>query len=130
VLKWQSRIIVSFLSGKSNLITGYAAVHQVGMNLMQYLKCSFQFVVFCVADWDNRIYLYEPGLYYSFNFPVYYGRGQKISSVVSLKTGSRVTLAGKVSMITYNDRNETGSGNDLIEGNKKWEFEMQLRLSF
>jgi len=130
LLKWQSRIIFSLLSGKSNLIPGYAAVQQVSMNLLKYLKCTFQFVVFYVPDWDNRIYLYEPGLYYSFNFPVYYGTGQKITSVVSLKAGNRITLAGRVSVITYNDRKETGSGNDLIPGNKKWELEMQLRLSF
>ena len=94
------------------------------------MKYTCQFVVFNVVDWDNRIYLYESGLYYSFNFPAYYGTGQKITSVVTLKTSNRITLAGKVSAITYNDRRGTGSGNDLIPGNKKWEVEMQMRLSF
>ena len=129
LLKWQSRLVVSLLSGESKPTPGYAAVQQLSIHLRQSLTCTFQFVVFNVTDWDNRIYLYEPGLYYSFNFPVYYGTGQKVTSVISLKTGRRMTLAVKASMITYHDRRETGSGNDLIPDNKKVEVGVQLRLS-
>ena len=129
LLKLQSRLVVSLLSGENKPIPGYAAVQQLSIHHRPYLSCTFQFVVFNVTDWDNRIYLYEPGLYYSFNFPVYYGTGQKVTSVVSLKTGRRMTLAMKASMITYHDRRETGSGNDLIPDNKKLEVGVQLRLS-
>ncbi|MEN8229923.1 MAG: hypothetical protein ABFS38_17315 [Bacteroidota bacterium] len=129
MVKWQSRLVVSLLSGESKPIPGYAAVQQLSIHRLQSLTCTFQFVVFNVTDWDNRIYIYEPGLYYSFNFPVCYGTGQKVTSVVSLKTGRRITLAGKASMVTYHDRRETGSGNDLIRDYKKIEVGVQLRLS-
>ncbi len=128
-LQWQSRVVVSLLSESRQAIPGYAAVQQAGINALKKLKCTLQFVVFNVTDWDNRIYLYEPGLYYSFNFPVYYGKGQKISVVVSLKSGRKLTIAGKVSVITYHDRDHTGSSNDMIPGNKKWETGLQLRLN-
>lgn len=129
ILQWQSRVVISLLSGSIKPVPGYAAVQQAGISAMKKLKCTLQFVVFNVADWDNRIYLYEPGLYYSFNFPVYYGKGQKVSFVLSLKPGRKVTIAYKTSFITYHDRENTGSGNDMIPGNKKWETGLQVRFS-
>ncbi len=128
-LKWQSRLLVSFLSKESHTIPGYAAIQQVSLKNKSTLKCIFQFVVFNVTDWGNRIYLHEPGLYYSFNFPVYYGKGKKITSVVSLKTFRKITLACKGSVITYYNKKEVGSGDDLIPGNQKWEIGLQLRIN-
>jgi hypothetical protein len=128
-LRWQSRLVISLLSGNSKKIPGYAAVQQIGIHKQPYLKYIFQFVVFHVEDWDNRIYLYEPGLYYDFNFPVYYGSGQKISSVVVLKAGGKVAVSVKASMLKYYDREHTGSGNEMLPGNKKWEAKFQLRLT-
>ena len=128
-LKWQSRLLVSLLSEENHWIPGYAVVQQFRINIKQSLKCTFQFVIFNVTDWDNRIYIHEPGLYYSFNFPVYYGKGQKITSVVSIKKFKSITISGKASVITYHDRKEAGSGNDLTQGSKKWEIGLQLRLN-
>ncbi len=128
-LKWQSRLLVSFLQTERKPSPGHAATQQLTFGFRKILKCTLQFVVFNVRDWNNRIYIYEPGLYYSFNFPVYYGIGQKLTSVVSLKPLKWMTLTGKASLITYYDRKETGSGNDLIPGNEKMELEIQLRLN-
>ena len=128
-LQWQSRLVISLLSGNSKKTPGYAIVQQIGIRHQPYLKYILQFVVFHVEDWDNRIYLYEPGLYYDFNFPVYYGSGQKISSVVVVKAGGKVAVSVKASMVKYHDRDHTGSGNEMLPGNKKWEAKVQLRLT-
>ncbi len=128
-LKWQSRFIVSILSREGKPIPGQAVIQQLNLHLKNYMKCTFQCVVFNVKDWDNRIYIYEPGLYYGFSFPAYYGIGQKVTMVISSKVFRKVTLAAKASMTTYHDRNETGSGNDLKAGNKKGEIGIQLRLN-
>lgn len=128
-IQWQSRMIASFLSDSKNSYPAYAVVQQVGSHLLKYLKFNLQFVVFDIRDWDNRIYLYEPGLYYSFNFPGFYGTGQKTSLVLSLKPLKKLTISGKIACTAYQQKKTLGTGNDLIPGNKKWGLELQLRLN-
>lgn len=127
---WQSRLVISLLSGSLRPVPGYAVAQQVNITPLKNLSCRCQFLVFHIADWDNRIYLYEPGLYYNFNFPVCYGKGQKVTSVISWKICRSITLSGKASAMNYYNRKETGSGNDLRSGSKKWELACQFRLRF
>lgn len=129
-MQWQSRMILSLLSGGKRARPGYITYHQVRIHTSGDLTCTLRFLVFNVTDWDNRIYIHEPGLYYSFSFPAFYGKGQKVNSVISLKTGKKLTVAGTFSILSYADRDHIGSGNDLIPGSRKWEAEIQLRLNF
>jgi len=129
VLQWQSRLLVSFLTESLNSYPAYAAVQQFSFSPLNQLKSTLQFVVFDVRDWNNRIYLYEPGLYYSFNFPSFYGTGQKTTLVLTLKLFQKLTLAAKVACTIYQHKKNLGTGNDLIQGNKKWSLDMQVRLS-
>jgi len=73
-------------------------------------------VLFQVAEWENRIYLYEPGLYYSFSFPAFYGQGQKTTLLLTLKPLRRITLSAKISGVT--NRNIP-----------HWESALQLRVN-
>ena len=55
-------------------------------------------MVYHVPSWDNRIYLYEPGLFQQFSFPVLSGTGNKITLVTSVKAGKRLTLEARGSI--------------------------------
>lgn len=114
--KWQNRLVVGYYTQNGKTIPGYAAVQQLSLNISQLLKASTQFVLFHVSDWENRIYLHEPGFYYSFNFPAYYGCGQKASLLITIKPGSGISISAKFSG-TFNT------------GNKKWDTGLQLRLN-
>lgn len=127
--QWQSRLLVSFLAESQHPYPAYAAVQQFSFMPLKQVKSTLQFVVFDVRDWDNRIYLYEPGLYYSFNFPSLYGSGHKTTLVLTLKSMDKLTLAAKVACTLYQRKKNLGTGNDLITGNKKWSVDMQLRLN-
>ena len=129
-LKWQSRLVISLLSATQKPVPAYAALQQVHFQALSKVYCTVQFVLFHVNDWDNRIYLHAPGFYYSFSFPCYYGTGQKTTLLLTMKTIRRITLSAKVSGITYHNRDTSGSGNDLVKGNRKWETGVQLRLNF
>jgi len=125
--QWQTRLVTTFeQEGKS--IHAYAAILQARIHLLKNINFAMQFVDFDVPSWDHRIYLYEPGLYHHFNFPVYYGNGQKISLLFAIKAVKRITLEAKFSRIVYPDRSQIGSGNDLLEGNRKIEIGIQMRL--
>jgi hypothetical protein len=127
--QWQTRLIGSLNDG-SNLHQGYAGVQQARFSVSEKLKSTLQFVVFNIPQWENRIYLYEPGLYHQFDFPVCYGEGQKITLVIKYRPFIWIILEAKASVLTYHDREQFGSGNDLVEGYRKYEAGFQLRLDF
>lgn len=129
-LTWQSRLVISLLSTPQKPVPAYAAMQQVNLKIRAFLHCSVQFVLFQVEDWENRIYLYEPGFYYSFSFPSYYGRGQKTTLLLTLKALKRIALSVKFTTIYYPQSETLRSGNDLVIGNRLWESGMQLRLTF
>ncbi len=128
-LQWQSRLIFSYGSNITDSYPGYAIVQQISIHASQRLRTTIQFVVFEVQNWDHRIYLHEPGLYYDFSFPVCYGSGQKMVMTLAVKPFDKLTIAGKLALTSYQDRDTLGSGNDLIHGNEKWMLAMQLRLN-
>ena len=121
---WLTRIVLSKLTE-----TGFAAVQQFRFTGNRW-GTTLQFVVFHIKEWDNRIYLFEPGPLYSFNFPSLCGKGQKVTLQINWKPLERLTLTGKVSHMTYFDRDAVGSGNDLTTGNQKWQTQFQVRLGF
>lgn len=49
------------------------------------VSCHARFTLFCVNNWDDRIYCYERDAPGSFNVPAYYGRGYAVSAVSSVK---------------------------------------------
>ncbi len=129
LFKWQSRLVISFYSQTQEEIPGYAAVQQLRLCSSRSLQVTAQFVLFSISDWENRIYLYEPGFYYSFNFPGFYGKGQKTTILLTLRPFRQLTFSTKISVIKYESRDVIGSGFDQINGNKKWEAGLQLRLN-
>lgn len=115
--RWQSRVVISHFSREQSSFPGYAILQQLTIAPLKYLKATAQFVLFEVSNWENRIYLYEPGFYYSFSFPAYYGRGQKTTLLLNLKPANGVSLALKISSL-------------INRGNRTWETGIQLRIKF
>jgi len=113
--KWQSRLVVGFYSRENYASSGYAAMQQLSLNF-RHFRARAQFVLFHIKDWQNRVYLYEPGFYYSFNFPAYYGSGQKTTLLITLKTEKYITLSVKISGMLNN-------------GNRIWETGIQMRVN-
>jgi hypothetical protein len=127
-LQWQSRMVLSWVQGQAIGEPAYAVVQGISFAPFASLRFTLQWTAFNVEEWDNRIYLYEPGLSYNFDFPVCYGKGDKIAAVFSCKTGRHLTLSGKVTRASYLDRASTGSGTEWRSGNKRWEVSVQFRM--
>lgn len=113
--RWQSRLVISHFSQKQTTVPGYATLQQVTIAPLKYFKATAQFVLFHVSNWENRIYLYEPGFYYSFSFPAYYGSGQKTTLLLTIKPTNGVSVSAKISSL-------------INRGNREWETGIQLRL--
>jgi hypothetical protein len=88
--------VIGYCSHRKNSSTGYAAVQQLTLNL-DYFRATARMVLFHVDEWANRIYLHEPGFYYSFNFPVFYGSGKRTTLLLTYRALKRLTFSLKVS---------------------------------
>lgn len=85
---------------------------------------------FSTDDYDSRVYVSEKGLLYTFYTPSFQGRGFRCAVRLRYELNEHWMLITKFGETIYLDRNEIGSGNDLIQGNKKADVQMQLRIKF
>jgi len=125
-LEYFSRIIAT-LTGPGHR-KGVAVVQQAGNLRPDWLRIRLQFVVFDIPVWNGRIYLYEPGMYHQFNFPVYNGTGQKITMVLGISRIRPAVLEARISATHHQHADHLGSGDHRVNGNMRWEAGMQIRI--
>lgn len=94
------------------------------------LSVSLQGTYFNTDDYDSRIYASEKGLLYTFYTPSFYGKGFRYSTHLRYDLNKVFMFLVKFGQTVYQDRETIGSGNDLIQGNKKADLQMQLRIKF
>lgn len=94
------------------------------------LRVSLQGTYFDTDDYDSRVYVYEKGLLYTFYTPSFSGNGFRCSAHLRYDVGKTLMLLAKLGHTFYRDRNEIGSGNDLISAPFKTDLQIQVRLKF
>ncbi len=94
------------------------------------LSVSLQGTYFHTDDYDSRVCASERGLLYAFSAPSFFGRGFRWSAWLRCDLRDSLTLTAKLGQTAYRDRDETGSGNDLIRSSRKTDLQTQLRLMF
>lgn len=109
---------------------GYQFTQSCAYTFSFPLQLSAQGTYFHTDDYDSRIYASERGLLYTFYTPSFYGRGFRLSATARYDIGKAVMLLAKFGETIYQDRDAIGSDNDLIEGNKKADMQLQLRVKF
>jgi hypothetical protein len=110
--RWMSRLVIGHCSQKEHTSMGYAAVQQLTY-ISDYFRIVAQFVLFHVDDWANRIYLHEPSFYYSFSFPVYYGKGQKTTLLLTCRPLKRFSVSTKISITIKEGKQSLETGIQL-----------------
>ncbi len=108
---------------------GFLVYQQIQVK-QHWLSLTYRLLMFDISSWDQRIYVYEPGVRYSFSFPSYYGRGVKNSLVASAKISRYFVLRARLGHIQYANKWESGSGYEIRDGDHQLETEFQLQLSF
>ena len=110
---------------------GWQVTQMCGVRLPSLpLAVSLQGTYFHTDDYDSRVYAYEKGLLYTFYTPSFYGRGFRFSAHLRYDFRDWLMLIAKFGQTIYQDRDEIGSGNDRIRGNKKSDLQIQVRLKF
>ena len=110
---------------------GYQVTQMISSQLpWTRLFADVQGGYFSTDDYDSRVYVSEKGLLYTFYTPSFQGRGFRCAVRLRYEPNEHWMFITKFGETVYLDRNEIGSGNDLIFGNKKADVQMQLRIKF
>lgn len=84
------------------------------------------------ADYAARLYGYERGLLYAYNYQSFYGTGLRYYLLLQYnhKRMPQLILTGKLGASYYFDRTTIGSGASLIEANHREDLQLQVRYKF
>ncbi len=99
-------------------------------NLGSPFTLTFRYALFDTDGFDSRIYAYEHDVLYAFSFPFYSDKGSRMYLLLRYKVHRQVDLYCRIARTEYINRDESGSGLDLIEGNQRTEVKAQLRFRF
>ncbi|MGQ1945850.1 ComEA family DNA-binding protein [Geofilum sp. OHC36d9] len=81
-------------------------------------------------DYATRVYAYEPDVLYGFSVPSYYGRGSRCLLLVRYNITRKWDVWLRYALWNYSDRDQIGSGYNLVESNKSNEIKVQMRWKF
>ncbi|MDR4987927.1 MAG: helix-hairpin-helix domain-containing protein [Bacteroidales bacterium] len=91
---------------------------------------TLRYALFDTDGYDARIYAYEHDVLYAFSFPFYSDKGIRTYVLVRYRLARPVDLYVRFAQTTYINRNSSGSGLDLVEGNTRSELKAQIRIRF
>jgi hypothetical protein len=94
------------------------------------LAANMRLQYFEVDDYNSRIYAYENDVLYSFSIPLFQDKGFRYYTNINYDITKKLTLWLRWAQTMYSNRNPIGSGLDLINGNTRSDFRIQLRYLF
>jgi hypothetical protein len=86
--------------------------------------------LFDTDDFENRQYVFEKDVLYSFSFPFFTGKGVRNYVLIRWKASKMLSFWLKYGQTSYFDRQTVGSGYEETMGDKRSEIRWQCRLSF
>lgn len=89
-------------------------------------ECSW----FYTTDYAARIYCYEPGLLYAWNYRAYYGHGVRSMLMVKCTLLDNLICTAKISSTCFFDRDTISSGAQLIPQSHAEDVALQIRWKF
>lgn len=128
-LSIKSRIQFSNYDKENAYTKGLVLVQDVNFSYWRF-RASTRVALFDTEDYNNRQYVYERDVLYSFSIPAYYGRGIRQYIVLQYNILKSFTLWVRYARTQYKDKDVIGSGLEEIRGNKKTDVKVQLRYKF
>ncbi|KPL13274.1 MAG: hypothetical protein AMS26_15130 [Bacteroides sp. SM23_62] len=131
-LSFQNRLEIShYKKGAGESEYGYLAYHDIIYKPPSFpLSFSFRYSMFDTESYFSRIYNYEHDVLYAFSIPSFFARGIRTYLNARWEISRHVDLWFKYALTCYRDRETISSGLNEIDGNKKSDLRVQLRLKF
>lgn len=99
-------------------------------NLASPWAITLRYALFDTDGFNSRIYAYENDVLYAFSFPFYSDKGSRMYLLARYRLGRNIDLYARLAQTFYTNRNQSGSGLDLIDNNTRTEIKAQIRLKF
>lgn len=129
-LTLKSRIEYAEYHDSKGTSRGYLVYQDVGFRPEKSnVSLVARFALFDAPAYDSRLYAYENDVLYAFTSSSYYGVGSRFYIVAAWQLGRNTEMWFKYSRTYYTDRQKISAGLDEIDGNKRSEIKIQLRLS-
>ena len=125
------------LTAKTQLDAARAVTPEASYGLMASQQVSLRIghwqlwalaACFRTDGYNSRLYLYEHQLPGNFSYPMFYGRGLRLTTMVVYEPADRLRLMAKVGYTDYFDRTTIGTGLQQIDHSSMTDIDMQLRL--
>lgn len=91
---------------------------------------ALRYALFDTDGYDTRIYSFENNALYVFAVPAYYYQGSRAYLLVRYFFLKRFDLSFRYGYFLYNNRFKLSSGPEQINGSRKSDFVIQLRINF
>lgn len=111
---------------------GYSALQDIAYRFSNIpLNINTRLQIFDAQNYNNRIYVYESDVLYAFSVPMNYGMGTRYYFNLKYQPNRHIALWLKIAQTAYADsRKNISTNNEEIEGNRKTDIRILLRLKF
>ncbi len=129
VMRFRSRVQFSSFDFNGERTRGYALVQDVGADIGKF-QLDFRIALFDTDDFDNRQYVYEKDVLWSFSIPAYSGRGVRTYFLVRYKINGHWDVWLRYARTDLENQDTIGSGGDEINGSTRSDVRAQIRIKF
>src|SRR5690606_551827 len=129
--RWSTRSRVQFCSYEldHSKTKGFAILQYINGDWVK-VRLSASMAWLDTEDYENRQYIYDKNVLWSFSIPNYNGQGIRYYLLAQYNINRKLTLWARWARTSFTDRDEIGSGLQTIQGNKYSESTIQLSYEF
>ncbi|MFN6946723.1 MAG: hypothetical protein ACK4ND_17375, partial [Cytophagaceae bacterium] len=129
IIHLRSRVQFSKYDQENYHTYGYAIIQDFDVNLSK-VRFNSRFALFDTEDYNNRQYVFEKNVLYSFSLPAYYGRGIRTYLMTIFRIWRKTDVSFRYARTIFQDRTVISSGNEQIEGNRRTDITVQMLCRF
>ncbi len=126
-ISFKSRIQWSSFDFFNTSTSGFAIAQDLNINFTRW-RLSGRLALFDTDNFDNRQYIFERDVLYSFSIPALSGRGTRQYLVLQYKASRKLDFWLKYARTHFRDRDAIGSGLEQIDGNQRTLVRFQTRI--
>ncbi len=128
-LTFKNRADIILFSEPERTETGYMLYHDAIIRSSTLpIDLTFRISLFSTDGYNSRIYTYEHDLLYAFSVPCYFDDGLRWYFLLKWEATKNISIWARYSSVKYLNRETIGSGNEVIDGNRKSDIKAQIIL--
>ncbi len=124
-LQLRSRVDYNFHKRDKGFLIAQDVIYKP---IAEPFQLYLRYALFDIESFDNRIYMYENDVLYSFSIPVFTGKGSRFYLMSKISFNRIIDFWIRYAYSLYPGKNTIGTGMDEIKGDSKSELKFQIIL--